>query len=153
MEAVIFIGIQASGKSTFYREHFFNTHIRINLDMIKTRHREKLIFQACLAAKQSFVIDNTNPAVVDRQRYISSAKENKFTIIAYYFTPDLAACKPRNEKRSPAKKIPLVGILSTYNKLEKPSHQEGFDRIYTVKIASKNSFIVEEDKNENRNSN
>ena len=33
MEAVIFIGIQASGKSTFFKERFFNTHVRINLEM------------------------------------------------------------------------------------------------------------------------
>ncbi len=148
MEAVIFIGIQASGKSTFYREHFLNTHIRINLDMLKTRHREKLIFQACLQAKQSFVIDNTNPTVADRQRYIPAAKEKKFTIIAYYFPPNLQACKRRNEARSQKEKIPVVGIISTYNKLEKPSYQEGCDRIYTVKIAPNRSFIVEDYKNE-----
>ena len=36
MEAVLFVGLQASGKSTFYRERFFRTHVRINLDMLKT---------------------------------------------------------------------------------------------------------------------
>ena len=41
MEAVILIGIQGAGKSTFYKDRFFNTHVRINLDMLKTRHREK----------------------------------------------------------------------------------------------------------------
>jgi len=39
MEAIIFIGIQATGKSTFYKDNFFKTHIRINLDMLKTRKR------------------------------------------------------------------------------------------------------------------
>lgn len=34
MQAVIFTGLQASGKSAFYRERFFNTHIRINLDIL-----------------------------------------------------------------------------------------------------------------------
>ena len=147
MEAILFIGIQASGKSTFYQEYFLNTHIRINLDMLKTRHREKLIFQACLSAKQSFVIDNTNPTAADRKRYIPEAKKNHFTIIAYYFPPNLQACKRRNAGRSPKEKIPLVGIISTYNKLEKPTYQEGFDLIYTVKIDANNSFIVEENTN------
>ncbi|MGF1486141.1 MAG: AAA family ATPase [Prochloraceae cyanobacterium] len=148
MEAVIFIGIQASGKSTFYREHFLDTHIRINLDMLKTRHREKLIFEACLEAKQNFVIDNTNPTLAERQRYISAAKEHNFTIIAYYFFSDLESCKQRNELRHIKQKIPVVGIISTYKKLEKPSYKEGFDRIYTVKIDSNYSFIVEEYRNE-----
>ncbi len=31
MEAVIFIGLQAAGKSSFYRDRFFSSHIRINL--------------------------------------------------------------------------------------------------------------------------
>ena len=46
MEAVIFVGLQASGKSTFYRERFSRTHVRINLDMLKTRHRETLAWRA-----------------------------------------------------------------------------------------------------------
>ncbi|MCB9352743.1 MAG: ATP-binding protein, partial [Lewinellaceae bacterium] len=32
MEGILFIGIQASGKSTFYKERFFNSHLRISLD-------------------------------------------------------------------------------------------------------------------------
>jgi predicted kinase len=34
METVILIGIQGSGKSTFYRERFFDTLVRINLDLL-----------------------------------------------------------------------------------------------------------------------
>ena len=78
MEAVIFIGLQASGKSSFYRDRFINTHIRLNLDMLKTRHREKLLFHACLEAKQPVVIDNTNPSKSDRLRYIPLGKEHQF---------------------------------------------------------------------------
>ena len=51
MEAILFIGIQAVGKSTFYKERFFATHVRIRLDMFKTRQREQLILQACIAAQ------------------------------------------------------------------------------------------------------
>ena len=41
MECVIFIGIQASGKTEFYKQNFFKTHVRISMDMLKTRHREE----------------------------------------------------------------------------------------------------------------
>jgi predicted kinase len=34
LEAVIFIGLQAAGKSTFYLRRFFRTHVRINMDML-----------------------------------------------------------------------------------------------------------------------
>ena len=60
MEAVIFIDIQGTGKSSFYRERFFHTHVRINSDMLKTKHRLRLLLNACLEAKQPFVLDNTN---------------------------------------------------------------------------------------------
>lgn len=40
MEGILFIGIQASGKSTFYKERFFNSHLRISLDLL---HNSKLI--------------------------------------------------------------------------------------------------------------
>jgi len=47
MEGIIFIGIQASGKSTFYKERFFNTHVRISLDLLNTRNKENHFFDKC----------------------------------------------------------------------------------------------------------
>lgn len=142
MEAVIFIGLQAAGKSSFYREKFSDTHIRINLDMLKTRHRESILFNACLEAKQPLVIDNTNPTVEERKRYILPAKEKGFKIIGYYFKSNVEECKHRNSQR--IKKIPLVGIFATKKKLQLPSHNECFDRLYYVSIRDNNLFIVEE---------
>ena len=46
MELVIFTGLQASGKTTFYGTRFRDSHVRINLDMLKTRHREELLVKA-----------------------------------------------------------------------------------------------------------
>jgi predicted kinase len=36
MEAVIFTGLQATGKSSFFKERFFSTHVRISLDLLRT---------------------------------------------------------------------------------------------------------------------
>jgi predicted kinase len=144
MEAVIFIGIQGAGKSTFYRERFLNTHMRINLDMLKTRHREKIFLKACLQAKQSFVVDNTNPTLEERSRYILPAKENRFRVVAYYFDSHLEECKQRNSQRTGKELIPLVGLLATSKKLVLPSWEEGFDTIYSVETVINNSFIVKE---------
>ena len=66
MEAIIFVGLQGSGKTSFYKDRFFATHVRISLDLLKTRHREDRILEVCLGTDQRFVIDNTNPTREDR---------------------------------------------------------------------------------------
>ena len=110
MQAVIFIGVQASGKSTFFKERFADTHIRINLDMLKTRHREEILVNACLQAHQSFVVDNTNPRVEDRQRYIIPAKAAGFEVIGYYFESKITTILERNRLRLGKERIPEAGI-------------------------------------------
>jgi len=144
MQAVIFIGVQASGKSTFYRERFFNTHIRISLDMLKTRHREKLFLDACLQNKQSFVVDNNNPTPDDRQRYIVPAKAANFEVVGYYFESNLASSLQRNQYRPGKERIPDVGIRAAHHKLQLPTLKEGFDRLYCVKMDPQGGFVVEE---------
>jgi predicted kinase len=144
MEAIIFIGIQAAGKSTFYKERFFDSHIRINLDMLRTRNRESILLTACIKAKQKFVIDNTNITREQRVKYIEPARAGQFTIIGYYFDTNVAESTARNNQRSGKACVPTVAIGSSYRKLEKPSLMEGFDRIYQVKIDQHNNFIVED---------
>lgn len=143
MNGIIFTGLQASGKSTFFKEKFVDTHIRLNLDMLNTRNREKILFNACLESKQPMVIDNTNPQIADRERYISSLKENKFKVIGYYFESKIKECIERNSVRVLKKEIPVVALKATSSKLEIPSYDEGFDELYFVKIRN-NEFIVEE---------
>lgn len=75
MERVLFMGLQAVGKSTFYRTQFDRTHLRINLDMLKTRYRERRLFETCLDIRQRCVIDNTNPTPEDRARYSAPARQ------------------------------------------------------------------------------
>jgi predicted kinase len=149
MEAVIFIGIPGSGKSTFFYNKFFNTHIRINLDMLKTRHREMILIEACVKAKQSFVVDNTNITTAERGRYISLARQAGFYVVGYYFQTNLQASLQRNQQRSGKASIPRKGVIARYHELELPSLAEGFNELYYVQIDSANSqFTVEDWKNE-----
>jgi predicted kinase len=144
VEAVLFIGLQASGKSTFCRDRFDNTHIRLNLDMLKTRHREQLLLNACLTAKQPFVIDNTNPTPADRNRYILPAKTHHFRVVGYYFDSPIADCEYRNQNRPSPQIVPLVGLRSTAKKLIRPTWSEGFDALYTVTPQRDRSFQIQE---------
>ncbi len=147
MEAIVFVGIQASGKSSFYRERFFNTHVRINLDMLRTRHREEVLLDTCIAGKIAFVVDNTNPTIEDRARYISAAKAAAFRVVGYYFQSEIEACKERNAGRHSAQQVPLPGLLSTHARLQLPTYAEGFDALFYVQLAG-NEFVVEEWKDE-----
>lgn len=74
MEAVVFVGLQASGKSSFYKERFFSTHVRISLDLLRTRNRERRLMTVCLETQQPFVIDNTNPTREERAKYVRLTK-------------------------------------------------------------------------------
>ena len=144
MEAVIFVGIQASGKSTFYRERFFDTHVRINLDMLKTRHREDLFLQACIAGKQRFVVDNTNVLVDERAKYIKLARAARFRVMGYFFLTRVRDALERNEQRVGRSVIPPKGLVGTYKRLEVPIRAEGFDALYRVRIGAGNEFVVDE---------
>jgi predicted kinase len=143
LQCVIFIGIQASGKSTFFKENFFATHMRINLDMLKTRNRENIYLDASIKAVQPFVIDNTNPTVESRKKYISLARANRFEVIGYYFEPNYEQSIRRNETRSGKAKIPDIGIKSVLAQLEPPTYEEGFDKLYRV-YAEDGEFVVNE---------
>src|SRR5687767_9042098 len=128
MEAIIFCGIQASGKSTFFQRHFFHTHMRLNLDMLKTRNREKIIMHACLAAQQPFVADNTNVSVAQRRYYAAFAEAAGFATTCYYFECEMNEAIARNASRAEAHRVPEVAILGTLGKMEVPSIKEGFDK-------------------------
>ncbi|MFC1642256.1 AAA family ATPase [Myxococcota bacterium] len=130
MECVILMGIQGSGKSTFFKERFADSHVRVNPDMLKTRHRELLLVRACIEGKTKFVVDNTNVKRDDRTRYISIAKDAGFRVVGYYLQSQLDACIERNDAR--AAPIPVGAIRGTHKRLELPTLDEGFDELFYV---------------------
>lgn len=143
MEAVIFVGIQATGKSSFYRERFFDTHVRINLDMLKTRHRERIFLRACVEARQPFVVDNTNPSIEERARYVEPARAGGFRVVGYHFRSTVGDALARNALRTGKARIPNRGIFGTNKRLQIPSLGEGFDELYQVRVDGTGSFVVE----------
>lgn len=145
MEMNVFIGAQAAGKSSFYQSVFFDTHIRINLDMLRTRNRERILVEACLKARQPFVVDNTNATRAHRARYFLLAKRHDCVINGYYFQSIAQDCLERNRQRvrSPLPEVPERGIRGTISQLELPNLNEGFDRLYFVRIQD-GSFTVED---------
>ena len=144
-EAVIFVGIQATGKSTFYRERFFRTHVRVNLDQLGTRHREDRLLATCLECEIPFVVDNTNPTAAERAKYITLARSAGFRVVGYYFESRLDPALLRNAQREPDERVPEAGLKGTAAKLERPRLiEEGFDALSYVRIEPGGGFQVDE---------
>ncbi len=140
--AVIFMGLQASGKSAYYHQNYASTHTHISLDRLRTRRKERLLLDECIRSGRSFVVDNTNPTVQDRARYIRPARQAGYRVIGLFFQSRAAECMARNERRSGKAKVPAAAIAATSNRLELPRISEGFDALYFVSLED-DSFIVE----------
>lgn len=144
MEAIILVGIQAAGKSTFYRERFFRSHVRISLDLLRTRHRERSLLAWCLGHGQRFVVDNTNVTAAERVAYIAPARAAAFRVIGYVFESDVPASITRNASRAQAEQVPPQAIGGTKKRLEWPRPDEGFDELHFVRVAPEGRFEIEE---------
>lgn len=139
MEMIIFIGIPACGKSSFYKELFFNSHIRISMDLLNTRNKEGKLVQYCFETQSKMVIDNTNVTAESRKKYIHLGQRNQYQIIGYYFESNVLDCLERNKNRK--EPINEIGIKAKYKELEKPLFTEGFDKIFSVKTVN-NTFEI-----------
>lgn len=139
-QMIIFIGIPASGKTSFYNHYYKNDYKHINLDTLKTRYQENLALKEVLKNNYNAVIDNTNITKEERQKYITAGKENNYKIIGYYFKSSISECIERNEKRK--NKIPRTAVANKFNNLELPSLKEGFDELYYVSIEN-SEFKIE----------
>lgn len=131
-QAVIFMGIQGSGKTYYFNWHFAGKFEHINLDTLHTRNQEKILLEECLVHGKDFVVDNTNPTKADRARYIELAKEYGYRVIGYFFESKIQDCIRRNDLRDGKEKLPAKAIAATSNKQEIPSKNEGFDELYFV---------------------
>lgn len=134
MQIIIFVGLPGSGKSTYYKEHFLNTHLRISNDLLKTKNREKLLLEFCKDTNMPFVIDNTNVQKADRKKYLDIIRgwQQEVSIKCIYFACDVPTCIKRNKQRTGKDCIPDCAIYSKAKIFEEPSIDEGFDEIETI---------------------
>ena len=131
-EAVLFVGLQGSGKTTYFTNHFAGTHAHISRDVQQTADHEVSLMRECLAACRSFVIDDTNATRAVREPYIREAKAAGFAVTCYFFDAPVRTAIGRNNHRKDKKPVPVPAILRTAKRLEPPSIDEGIDRIKIV---------------------
>jgi predicted kinase len=137
MEAVILCGVQGSGKTTLYRDRFLETHARISMDLLRTRAREAVFVRTCLETKMPFVVDNTNPTVADRARYVGPAREAGYRLIAYLVEVDAAISRARREDFPPA------ALRDVARRLVRPTPEEGFDELFHATAAPGGGWRIE----------
>ncbi len=144
MQLVIFIGLQASGKSTFFRQRFAVTHEHVSKDLMRnnknrTRRQTQLI-ESALQAGHSVVVDNTNPTVEDRASLIQLGSLYGAEIIGYYFKSEVSQCLERNRQRLGKAKVPDIAIYATIKKLVRPTYTEGYKQLFFVRMAGNSTF-------------
>jgi predicted kinase len=146
MEIVIFVGLQASGKTTFFQTYFADTHALVSKDRLRNNknrdRRQQQLIEAALSSGQSVVVDNTNPTLADRASLIQLGQAHQAQIVGYFFTTNVQAAWERNQQRTGKARVPDIGLYATVKKLVRPSYSEGFHQLFEVEIVTGNLFEV-----------
>ena len=147
VECVIFVGLPASGKSTFYQQRFAGSHVHISKDLwpksANKASRQARELEAALSAGRSVVVDNTSPAVADRAAVIATARRHGARVIGYYFSTTTREAIGRNRGREGAARVPDVAVFTTAKRMVVPTFAEGFDELYRVVIMPGGGFDVQ----------
>ena len=143
MEAVILCGVQGSGKTTLYRDRFLETHVRVSMDLVRTRAREAALLRTCLDTGQRFVVDNTNPTPAERRRYLHPARAAHFRVIGYLVEIEEVEALARNAERAGRRRVPPAGVVGTARRLIRPALEEGFDELWHATAARDGGWRIE----------
>jgi predicted kinase len=145
-ELIVFVGLQASGKSSFYRAYFAGSHDLVSKDCFRSNRnpgrRQLQLIEEALRAGRPVVIDNTNPTRQDRAELIALGRTHQARILGYYFASGVADCLERNRRREGKARVPDVALYATRKRLEVPSLVEGFDELFHVRLLSDGRFEV-----------
>jgi predicted kinase len=144
-ELIVFSGLQASGKTTFYRERFATSHVHVSKDHWPNARnkeaRQRRLVDDHLRAGRSVVVDNTNPTPAEREPLIAIARAAGARAVSYAFITAVSEAVQRNALRAGRARISDAGIYSVAKRLCPVLASEGFDRRFVVQLTDQ-GFIV-----------
>ena len=143
MQAVILCGLQGAGKTTLYRDRFLATHVRISLDLLRTRAREAAFLRLCLETRMPFVVDNTNPTAAERARYIGPAREAGFAVVGYLVEEDFSLAAGRNAARGGRSRVAEAGLRDVARRFVRPAPEEGFAELWHATARAGGGWRIE----------
>jgi predicted kinase len=147
VDLAVLVGLQASGKSTFYARCLSGRYALVSKDLFprsaRNRQRRQMRLVAeHLAAGVPVAVDNTNPSPDEWRPLVEAAHAHGVTATAYWFPPDVAGSLRRNAAREGRERVPDVGVLATLKRLRRPSTVDGFDSVREVRFDGRGGFDV-----------
>lgn len=140
-EVVVFVGFPASGKTTFYETMMKpEGYVHVNRDKLGSWQKCVSVCESELLKGRKVVIDNTNPDVESRSRYICCAKKHSVPIRCFQFMTSFAHSKHNNKFRELTSKdanyvkVSNIAFNSYKSKFIQPSTEEGFNDVIRIKI-------------------
>ena len=140
-ELILLVGCQASGKSSFYREHLATKGYKhVSQDILKSKDKCLSSTEHLLTTGKSVVVDNTNPDVAARSCYIQLATKHNIPVRVFWLITSVDHCKHNNlfrqitDKSKSHQKID-DRVLNIYqSRFQEPKLEEGVKEIVKVRI-------------------
>ncbi|XP_074535917.1 bifunctional polynucleotide phosphatase/kinase [Halichoeres trimaculatus] len=143
-EVIVAVGFPASGKSTFFHTHVIpKGYVYVNRDTLGSWQKCVAACDSALKEGKSVVVDNTNPDLESRKRYLDVAKAAGVPCRCFQFTATLEQAKHNNRFREMAPsdtKHAKVNdmVFHSYKKhFVAPALSEGFSAILLIHFVPK----------------
>ncbi|CAH2318932.1 bifunctional polynucleotide phosphatase kinase [Pelobates cultripes] len=148
-EVVVTVGFPAAGKSKFVKDYLVpKGYVCVNRDTLGTWQKCVAGCEEALRNGKSVVVDNTNPDLESRSRYINCAKNAGVPVRCFELTTTVEQAKHNNRFREMSQKghvsVNDMVINSYKSKFVAPSVSEGFSEIVKIHFVPRFKDALEE---------